>query len=115
MNEKRKTQIHPVYKELPEAARQQAGDLPAKLLMGVEMRLEDFCRGSSESELDEKALHQVKPTKIMEIGAEGGSITLWGYDYFGRKVFSIDSYDSDCSSLFLDKEDRVGLHQQFQI
>ncbi|WP_432744226.1 hypothetical protein ABXJ76_03760 [Methylobacter sp. G7] len=94
------------YSDFIGAVQQTQGDSPrTKCYYGVASQLSSIQHENNEYGLGNQDPKGIEPEKILEIGCEGGSFTLWRYPNRGERGFIVNTFD--CCSDFLSKEDQI--------
>jgi hypothetical protein len=99
------------YTDFIDAVGQSEGDYRAKAYMGVADCLSYLRDEERGYDFKSFAAEGVRPSKIMELGAEGGSVTFWGYRHLGQRGYSVESNDG--SLVMLGEADEPEHREEF--
>ena len=97
------------YSDFIGAVQQTQGDLRTKCYYGVASQLSSIQYENNEYATDNQVPKGIEPEKILKIGCEGGSFTLWRFPNRGDRGFIVKTFD--CSWDFLSKEDQIDIFQ----
>lgn len=95
------------YSDFIGTVQQTQGDSRTKCYYGVASQLSFIQYENNEYDPGNQVPEGIEPEKILEIGCEGGSFTIWRYPHRGERGFIVKAFD--CSWDFLSKEDQIDL------